>query len=79
MHQELQGYRIELAAEFDRGQWFGGCTLVVVAGSTILTTAPIDQSGLFGLLRQVRDLGLPLASVNPLPQESSPDHKDRLV
>jgi len=66
MHQGLQGYRIELASEFDRGQWFAECQLYASAGTTTIVTAPIDQSGLFGLLRQVRDLGIPLLSVNPV-------------
>lgn len=30
---------------------------------TVITTALIDQAELFGLLRRIRDLGLPLISV----------------
>jgi hypothetical protein len=32
-------------------------------GTTILSGPVVDQAALYGLLRQVRDLGLPLLSV----------------
>ena len=32
-------------------------------GTTILAGPVVDQAGLYGLLRKVRDLGLPLVSV----------------
>jgi hypothetical protein len=33
-------------------------------GTTILTGPVVDQAALYGLLRKVRDLGLPLLAVN---------------
>ena len=33
-------------------------------GTTILTGAVVDQAALYGLLRKIRDLGLPLIAVN---------------
>lgn len=33
-------------------------------GDTLLTGSVVDQAALYGLLRKVRDLGMPLVSVN---------------
>ncbi|MEO8285141.1 MAG: hypothetical protein ABI670_01755 [Chloroflexota bacterium] len=44
--------------------WFGGLTLTPDGnGDTLLTGPVVDQAALHGLLRQVRDLGMPLLSV----------------
>jgi hypothetical protein len=44
--------------------WFGGLTLTLEANGDTLLTGPVtDQAALFGLLRKVRDLGLPLVEV----------------
>ena len=43
-------------------------------GSTLLTGLVVDQAALHGLLRKIRDLGIPLLSVNSVdtsPQDSS--------
>ncbi len=45
--------------------WFEGLTITLeVDGDTLLTGPVIDQAALHGLLKKVRDLGLPLLSVN---------------
>jgi len=45
--------------------WFDGLTITWEAnGNTLLTGPVVDQAALYGLLRKVRDLGLPLVSVN---------------
>ena len=48
-------------------QWadsFGGMTLSREEnGHTLLTGTVVDQAALFGLLKKVRDLGLPLVAV----------------
>ena len=44
-----------------------------VENGTLLTGAVADQAALFGLLRKVRDLGLPLLSVRCLGEESGPE------
>jgi hypothetical protein len=47
--------------------WFGGLTLTLEEGGDTLLTGPVtDQAALFGLLKKVRDLSLPLVSVSPL-------------
>jgi hypothetical protein len=45
--------------------WFGGLTITLENnGDTLLTGPVVDQAALYGLLRKVRDLGMPLLSVN---------------
>ncbi len=44
--------------------WFGGLSITLTDdGETLLTGAVDDQAALHGLLKKVRDLGLPLVSV----------------
>jgi hypothetical protein len=43
--------------------WFGGLTITLEGnGDTLLTGPVVDQAALHGLLRKVRDLGMPLIS-----------------
>lgn len=47
--------------------WFEGLTITPVEnGETLLTGPVVDQAALHGLLKKVRDLGLPLLSVIPV-------------
>ncbi len=44
--------------------WFEGLTITLEEdGDTLLTGPVVDQAALHGLLRKVRDLGMPLLSV----------------
>src|SRR5437773_3214999 len=44
--------------------WFGGLTLTLEDnGETLLTGPVVDQAALYGLLRKVRDVAMPLLSV----------------
>jgi hypothetical protein len=48
-------------------EWFDGLIIKLEDnGETLLIGPVIDQAGLHGLLKKVRDLGLPLISVSPL-------------
>ena len=45
--------------------WFEGLTITLEDnGVTLLRGLVVDQAALYGLLRKVRDLGMPLLSVN---------------
>lgn len=45
--------------------WFNGLTISLADnGDTLLTGPVIDQAALYGLLKKIRDLGVPLISVN---------------
>ena len=47
--------------------WFEGLTITLEDnGDTLLTGPMVDQAALHGLLKKVRDLGMPLLSVNPV-------------
>ena len=62
-------YEIRLKGHLD-ARWadrFGGMTLTLTEnGETHLIGPVSDQAALHGLLKKVRDLGLPLLSVNRL-------------
>lgn len=52
--------------------WFGGVTITREAnGETLLTCRVVDQAALYGLLKKVRDLGIPLLSVMRVPPGQS--------
>ena len=45
--------------------WFDGMTITSEEdGETLLTSPVVDDAALHGLLKKVRDLGIPLLSVN---------------
>lgn len=47
--------------------WFEGLTITLDDnGDTLLSGQVTDQAALHGLLKKVRDLGMPLVSVNPI-------------
>ena len=51
---------------------FEGMALVSGHGQTDLVGNVVDQAHLYGLLTQIRDLGLELKGVNPVPDKSLP-------
>ena len=62
-----QCYEIRLKGHLDDRwvEWFEGLTITLGEdGNTLLIGQVIDQAALHGLLKKVRDLGMPLLSVN---------------
>jgi len=60
-------YQIRLKGHLGRQwtDWFEVLTITLEEnGETLLTGPVVDQAALHGLLRKVRDLGMPLLSVN---------------
>ena len=60
-------YQIRIKGHLGRQwtDWFGGLTITLEEdGETLLTGPVVDQAALHGLLKKVRDLGMPLLSVN---------------
>jgi hypothetical protein len=67
-------YQIRIKGHLGRQwtDWFGGLTITLEEdGDTLLTGPVVDQAALHGLLKKVRDLGMPLVSVSPA-EPSSP-------
>jgi hypothetical protein len=62
-------YEIRVKGVLDEAwsDWFGGLVIVPQAGGETLLRGPVrDQAALHGLMVKIRDMGLPLLSVNPV-------------
>jgi hypothetical protein len=69
-------YQIRLKGHLshESTDWFDGLTITLEEdGDTLLTGPVVDQAALHGLLKKVRDLGMPLVSVCPV----EPGHTDQ--
>ena len=68
-------YQIRLKGHLEERwvKWFDGLAITLEEdGDTLLTGPVADQAALHGLLKKVRDLGLPLVSVSPVEPGPSP-------
>ncbi|PDW00237.1 hypothetical protein [Candidatus Chloroploca asiatica] len=66
-------YRIRVRGHLppDWGDWFDGFSLAHTADDATLLTSPLlDQAALHGALATIRDLGLFLEAVIPIPSET---------
>lgn len=77
-------YRIRVSGHLDDRLADSHAGLTVTrdeSGETVLTVPIVDQAALHGLLRKLRDLGVPLISINParsdLPGIASREEKAR--
>jgi hypothetical protein len=60
-------YQVRIKGHLDHqwADWFENATITPEEdGNTLLTLPVIDQAVLHGLLKKIRDLGMPLLSVN---------------
>lgn len=77
-HHEPEHYQLHIKGHLDDqwANWFAGLTVTRKEGGDTLLTGPVaDQAALHGLLRKVRDLGIPLVSVNRI-EPGRPDGSD---
>lgn len=74
-------YQIRIEGHLGRqwADWFGDLTVTLEDnGDTLLTGPLVDQAALHGLLRKVRDLGIPLLSVACVqPNEADAPHTEK--
>jgi hypothetical protein len=66
-------YQIRIKGHLGRQwkDWFGGLTVTLEQnGDTVLTGPVVDQAALHGLLKKVRDLGMPLVSLKSTDEEN---------
>ena len=73
---DTRGYEIRMTGHVDErwSEWFEGVHLAHDPdGTTILRAPALDQAGLHGLLRTLRDLGLPLISIIPIEPQRARD------
>ena len=66
-HHEPERYEIRIKGHLDDkwADWFEGLTITREDnGETLLIGPVVDQAALHGVLRKVRDLGMPLLSVS---------------
>ena len=74
-HHDPARYEIRIKGHLDNrwADWFEGLTITLEADAETWLTGPVaDQAALHGLLRKVRDLGMPLISVKRI----EPGQKD---
>ena len=84
-HDQSVIYQIRIKGQLDSQwiEWFEGLTITLEDDGTTLLAGPVaDQAALHGILKRVRDLGLPLLSIlsekstNPLIDGKQKENQD---
>jgi hypothetical protein len=79
--EEPMIYQIRIKGHLDEqwSDWFENATIMLEEdGDTLLTLPVIDQAALHGLLKKIRDLGMPLLSVNRIVSDQNNSSKRRI-
>jgi hypothetical protein len=68
---DLTNYEIRVVGSLPAQwrDWFDGLVINTENGETLLRGPMADQAALFGLLKKIRDIGLPLVSVRQIPSQ----------
>ena len=64
----MQQVEIRVKGQIDQrwSEWLDGLAIThTTEGETVLVGSVVDQAALYGLIARLRDLGLPLVSLNP--------------
>jgi hypothetical protein len=72
INSEATTYQIRIKGHLgpEWSDWFGGLDISLDDnGDTLLIGQVVDQAALHGLLRKVRDLGMPLVSISPAEEQ----------
>lgn len=77
-HPMVYQIRIKGQLGHEWTDWFEGLAITLEEnGDTLLTGPIVDQAALYGLLRKVRDLGMPLVSVNRVQFNKDQNHSEK--
>lgn len=73
-HEPIQRYEIRVKGHLGPrwSAWFDGLSVSNADdGTTVIRGPVVDQSALHGLLQKLRDVGIPLVSLEQLPSDAS--------
>jgi hypothetical protein len=75
----VRDYEVRIAGHLAArwSAWFEGLSITAEPDGTTAIRGPVvDQAALHGLIQKVRDVGIPLISLTPVPPEppTDPDH-----
>lgn len=74
-----QHYEIRLKGHLDLSwsEWLGHMAIIHLDHDETILAGPVaDQAALHGVLNRMRDMGIPLISVNPVDEPHSGDEND---
>lgn len=72
-HSDIPQYEIRVKGHLGHrwAAWFDGLSLTALDdGTTVIAGPVVDQAALHGLLHKLRDVGIPLISLTPVPPDA---------